>query len=516
MRQISQITTDKIKINPKIRVAAYCRVSTNSSDQLHSYERQVSYYTEFINSKPNWQLVEIFADEGITGTRTEKRTEFLRMIKLCKMGEIDVIFTKAVSRFARNVKETLEVVRELKKYGVSVRFEKEGIDTLSLGDEMLLNTFSAIAQEESIAISEHIRYGNRKRMEAGEFIVSNAAYGFRYIDQKLVIYEPEAKIVKDIFDMYLNGKSTHTIADILNERGVPTKTGGKWERCGIKYILRNEKYIGDCLYQKTYHTNSFPFRQKVNYGEEDQFYVTDSHIGFIDRDVFKKVATVMSQKTNLTREDLPTEKYIFSKKMHCSECGAFFMRRKRKNYVNWVCANHQVDKDLCPTHYIEEGDIITAFITMINKLRFGTDDVIKSAIKIMEHAMSIQKKNNTESYEYSKEISELNDKILMIGKLKDRGYMDIITYQKQSREIMQRITVLKEKRFKTFSSVITDSHSDILTLQGILKKVEEPLTAFDEDLFKEIIQEIKIDKDDMATFVLLGGLKFTERCRWKE
>lgn len=399
---------------------------------------------------------------------------------------------------------------------MSVRFEKEGIDTLSLGDEMLLNTFSAIAQEESISISQNIRYGNRKRMEVGEFIVSNAAYGFRYIDQKLVIYEPEAKIVKDIFNMYLEGKSTHTIASILNERGIQTKTGGKWERCGIKYILRNEKYIGDCLYQKTYHTNAFPFKQRINYGEEDQFYVTDSHIGFIDREVFRKVEAVMSQKRSLTREDLPTEKYIFSQKMHCSECGAIFMRRKRKNYVNWVCANHQIDKDLCPTHYIDEEDIITAFITMINKLKYGADDVIKSAIKIMEHAMTIQKKNNIESYECSKEISELNEKILMIGKLKDKGYMDIVTYQKQSREIMQRITALKEKRFKTFNSVIGDSHSEIIKLQGILKKIEEPLKSFDEDLFKAIVQEIEIDKDDMATFKLLGGLKFTERCRWKE
>ncbi len=319
MRQISQITTNKVSIHQRTRVAAYCRVSTNSSDQLHSYDRQVSYYTDYIKSKPEWQLVEIFADEGITGTRAERRTEFLRMIKLCKMGEIDLIVTKAVARFARNTKETLEIVRELKKYGVAVRFEKEGIDTLNIGDEMLLNTFSAIAQEESISISQNVRMGNRSRMAVGEFIVSNAAYGFRYVNQKLEIYEPEAKIVKDIFDMYLSGKSTITIAETLNMRGVSSKTGGRWERCGIKYILRNEKYIGDCLYQKTYHTNTFPFRQKVNYGEEDQFYVTGSHVGFIPRYVFYKVGEIMAQRGNLTREALPTEKYILSKIMHCSE-----------------------------------------------------------------------------------------------------------------------------------------------------------------------------------------------------
>lgn len=516
MRQISQITTNKVSIHQKTRVAAYCRVSTNSADQLHSYDRQVSYYTDYIKSKSEWQLVEIFADEGITGTRAEKRTEFLRMIKLCKMGEIDLIITKAVARFARNVKETLEIVRELKKYGVAVRFEKEGIDTLTIGDEMLLSTFSAIAQEESISISQNVRMGNRNRMAVGEFLVSNAAYGFRYVDQKLVIYEPEAKIVKDIFTMYLSGKSTHRIAEILNSRGVPTKTGGRWERCGIKYILRNEKYIGDCLYQKTYHTSSFPFRQKVNYGEEDQYYVTDSHTGFIDRDVFDKVGEIMAQRGTLTREDLPTEKYIFSKIMHCSECGAIFMRRKRKDRINWVCANHQKDKDWCPTHYLEEDDIKTAFITMINKLCFANDDVLKLAVKTLEKAMAMQRRNNQESYDCSKEIGELNEKLLMISKLKDKGYLDTVTFQRQSREIMQRITALKEKRLATFSTVLSDSHAEVLKLQIELKTVKEPLIEFPDELFKSTVRKVEIDHNDMATFVLLGGLKFTERCRWKE
>lgn len=515
MRQISQITTNKVSIHQRTRVAAYCRVSTNSADQLHSYDRQVSYYTDYIKSKTEWQLVEIFADEGITGTRSEKRTEFQRMIKLCKMGEIDLIITKAVSRFARNVKETLEIVRELKKYGVAVRFEKEGIDTLNIGDEMLLNTFSAIAQEESISISQNVRMGNRNRMAVGEFIVSNAAYGFRYVNQKLEIYEPEAKIVKDIFNMYLSGKSTHTIAEMLNRRGVPTKTGGRWERCGIKYILRNEKYIGDCLYQKTYHTSTFPFRQKVNYGEEDQYYVTGSHTGFIPRDVFDKVGEIMAQRGTLTREDLPTEKYIFSKIMHCSECGAIFMRRKRKDHINWVCANHQKDKDWCPTHYLEEDDIKTAFVTMINKLCFASEDVLKLAVKTLEKAMAMQRRGNQESYDCSKEISELNEKLLMISKLKDKGYLDTVTFQRQSREIMQRITALKEKRLATFSTVLSDSHADVLKLQIELKEVKEPLSDFSDELFKNIVRKVEIDQNDMATFVLLGGLKFTEKCRWK-
>ena len=180
------------------RVAAYCRVSSNSADQLNSYARQIKVYTKKIKDKSEWELIEVFADEGISGTRSENRPEFQRMIRMCELRQIDVIITKSISRFARNVKEALEYVRKLKLLNVAVIFEKEGINTMSLGDEMLLNTFSAIAQEESQSISQNMRHSIVKRMEMGEYVDSNAPYGYRLVEKKLQPYEPEAMIVRSI------------------------------------------------------------------------------------------------------------------------------------------------------------------------------------------------------------------------------------------------------------------------------------------------------------------------------
>ena len=245
----------------KLRVAAYCRVSSSSADQLNSYARQIEIYTKLINSKKEWQLVDIFADEGISGMKADNRPEFQRLIRLCELHQIDLIITKSVSRFARNVKEALAYVRKLKLLGVGVQFEKEGINTLSLGDEMLLNTFTAIAQEESKSISQNQRLSIVKRMELGEYVDSNAPYGFRLVNKELEVYEPEAEIVRWIFHSYLCGMSTAEIAKELTARGVPTKNGKeRWKSTKISYMLSNERYIGDCHYQKTYRDTTVLFK----------------------------------------------------------------------------------------------------------------------------------------------------------------------------------------------------------------------------------------------------------------
>ena len=267
VKLISPITRQEIR---KVRVAAYCRVSSNSADQQNSYTNQIRVYTSLIQRKKEWELVEIFADEGLSGMNAQNRTEFQRMIKMCEQHQIDLIVTKSVSRFARNAKESLEYVRKLKLLGVGVQFEKEGIYTLALGDEMLLNTFSAIAQEESKAISQNQRLSIVKRMQSGEYVDSNAPYGFRLVDKALVVYEPEAVIVRMMFENYLSGQSTSEIARDLNSRGIKTKTGkSTWRSTKVAYILGNERYCGDCKYQKTYRDTTVPFKQFRNRGQED-------------------------------------------------------------------------------------------------------------------------------------------------------------------------------------------------------------------------------------------------------
>ena len=494
----------------KKKVCAYCRVSRNTADQLNSYARQIRVYTDLIRRNPDWQMVEIFADEGITGTSASKRPEFQRMLKLCEQKQIDLIITKSISRFARNTMEALDIVRKLKILGIGVQFEKEGINTLSLGDEMLLNTFTAIAQEESIAISERIRYSNTKRMESGDFIDGNAPYGYRMVDRVLIPKEDEAQIVRDIFDQYLKGASTHEIARNLNDAGIPGKFGSTWKVSTIRYILRNEKYIGDMLCQKTYHTNTLPFKQKRNRGEADQYYVEGSHEGIVDKNVFQKAQEIINSRKEKYLTDADSIQYPLTSKMHCTECGAFFIRKKTNGCVSWVCSNHGISKDNCPTHYIREIRIYDAFVCMINKLRFSQEQILDGVIKRLDEAIRRYRMNNADAYAISQQISEINAKLLMMEQLHQKQYLATDVYRMQSNELQSQITKLKARRVQLLSSKLEDAKTEIEKVSKAIGTIKEPLEEFDEELFKIVIEQISIDKNDNITFTLKGNISFTE------
>ena len=494
----------------KKKVCAYCRVSRNTADQLNSYARQIRVYTDLIRRNPDWQMVEIFADEGITGTSASKRPEFQRMLKLCEQKQIDLIITKSISRFARNTMEALDIVRKLKILGIGVQFEKEGINTLSLGDEMLLNTFTAIAQEESIAISERIRYSNTKRMESGDFIDDNAPYGYRMVDRVLIPNEDEAQIVRDIFDQYLKGASTHEIARNLNDAGIPGKFGSTWKVSTIRYILRNEKYIGDMLCQKTYHTNTLPFKQKRNRGEADQYYVEGSHEGIVDKNVFQKAQEIINSRKEKYLTDADSIQYPLTSKMHCTECGAFFIRKKTNGCVSWVCSNHGISKDNCPTHYIREMRIYDAFVCMMNKLRFSQEQILDGVIKRLDEAIRRYRLNNADAYAISQQISEINAKLLMMEQLHQKQYLATDVYRMQSNELQAQITKLKAQRVQMLSSKLEDAKTEIEKVSKTIATIKEPLEEFDEELFKTVIEQISIDKNDNITFTLKGNISFTE------
>ena len=494
----------------KKKVCAYCRVSRNTADQLNSYARQIRVYTDLIRRNPDWQMVEIFADEGITGTSASKRPEFQRMLKLCEQKQIDLIITKSISRFARNTMEALDIVRKLKILGIGVQFEKEGINTLSLGDEMLLNTFTAIAQEESIAISERIRYSNTKRMESGDFIDGNAPYGYRMVDRVLIPKEDEAQIVRDIFDQYLKGASTHEIARNLNDAGIPGKFGSTWKVSTIRYILRNEKYIGDMLCQKTYHTNTLPFKQKRNRGEADQYYVEGSHEGIVDKNVFQKAQEIINSRKEKYLTDADSIQYPLTSKMHCTECGAFFIRKKTNGCVSWVCSNHGISKDNCPTHYIREIRIYDAFVCMINKLRFSQEQILDGVIKRLDEAIRRYRMNNADAYAISQQISEINAKLLMMEQLHQKQYLATDVYRMQSNELQSQITKLKARRVQLLSPKLEDAKTEIEKVSKAIGTIKEPLEEFDEELFKIVIEQISIDKNDNITFTLKGNISFTE------
>ena len=509
VRLITPITRQSTK---KMQVAAYCRVSSNSADQLNSYAAQIRAYKKYIGARDDWELVDIFADEGLTGMKSETRDEFQRMIRMCELRQIDLILTKSVSRFARNVKEALNYTRKLKLLGIGVQFEEDGINTLAMADEMLLNTFAAIAQEESKSISQNQRLSIVKRMEAGEYIASNAPYGYRLIDKKLVIYEPEAEIVRWIFTAYLNGMSTLEIAQELSHRGIPTK-GRKeqWKANRVAYILTNEKYDGNTLFQKYYGETMVPFKKHRNYGEVDQFFASGTHDAILPAGMFQDVQALLQSRGHKFGKKMNQSEYPLTSRIRCSECGAFYHRKVRNGTVKWVCARHAADTAACDSHYYSEARIYDGIITMINKLRFCEEDILGQTIQKLEFAAAAYKRNNRAASQLSQSIAELNAKLLALERLRTKGYLAADIYHTQAREIRQQLDKLKTERYSSFESKILTMLEDVRKLKSLIDELEQPLEVFDEKLFHEIVTDICINHHDEMTVTLLGGLRFTEQ-----
>ena len=506
---ISPVSKQGIQL---IRVAAYCRVSSSSADQQNSYATQIDYYTKLAKKKKSeWNMVEIFADEGISGMKAKNRPEFQRMIRMCELHQIDLIVTKSVSRFARNVKEALEYVRNLKLLGVGVIFEKEGINTMSLGDEMLLNTFTAIAQEESKAISQNQRLSIVKRMELGVCVDSNAPYGFHLENKQLVEYPPEADIVRWIFQAYLRGMSTAEIAKDLSDRGVPTKNGKeKWKSSKISYMLSNERYIGDCCYQKTYRGTTVPFKQSKNRGEEDMYYATGTHAPIVEKDLFEKVQVLLKKRKEQFTKATTQNIYPLSSRIRCSECGSLYRRKVRSGGVKWVCARHEEDFKACNSNYYSEERIYDGFLSMVNTLRFGQENILGQVIAKLEYATQQYKRNNKTAMQISQKIAEINATILKLNELRSKGYLAPEIYQSQTRQMQKQLNELKEERQDQFESRILAMLQEVRKLKSLIDEIEEPLDEFDEKLFEEIVMEMSLNHADELTITLLGGLKFTE------
>lgn len=293
---ITEITPSKPK-KEKIRLAAYARVSSDSKDQLHSYAAQIIYYTNFIKTNPEYQLVDIYADEGITGTEMEKRDELNRLLQDCKRGKVDRIIVKSISRFARNTEELLIMIRMLKAYDVSVYFEDNDIDTEKLNMEMIVTFPGMAAQQESEAISGNLRWSYKKRMQSGEFNCTRPAYGYKLVDGEMSIVEEEAQVVRKIFELFLQGNGIQAIADILNNEKVVKRDGkNKWICRTVRYILSNERYKGDAILQKTYGTDCLPYRRKRNKGERKRYYVENSNPPIVERETFDKVQELLKTK----------------------------------------------------------------------------------------------------------------------------------------------------------------------------------------------------------------------------
>lgn len=382
-------TATKVK---KLRVAAYCRVSTDADEQLNSFENQVSYYTEYINSKEEYEMAGIYADEGISGTSTRRRNEFNRMIEDCEDGKIDLVITKSISRFARNTQDCLSYARKLKNMGIGVFFEKEGINSLDGTGELLFTILSSLAQEESRSISENCKWGIRKGFSDGKLhLNTNRFLGYdKDTNGELVINKDQAATVRRIYEEFMNGINPDIISMRLNEEQIPGVTGeAKWTCGTIWGILKNEKYMGDACLQKTYTEDFLTKKTTKNNGQITQYYIENDHDAIIDKKFWNAVQLEIArrrafmEKYNLRTLGRYTDEQPFSNRVICGTCGHISWRRTltRSNgkFKVWMCGQRYRQKGVlgCKSKSVYEKSIYEAFVKAWNQIVENRDEYIQ-------------------------------------------------------------------------------------------------------------------------------------------
>lgn len=495
--------------NQKIRCAAYCRVSSNSEDQINSFMAQTRYYERAFEKSDREQLVDIYADEGITGTREDKRDEFQRMISDCRKGKIDRIYTKSISRFARNTKDCLKNIRELKSLGITVFFEKENIDTAKLTDEMMITIMGGLAQEESTSISQNMRWSVQKRMENGTFNPPSLPYGYMRRKQDIVTIENEAKIVRDIFTQYINGIGMETIAKKLNKKHIDKGSKGFiWCKNTIRYILSNEKYIGDSVYQKTFTTNNLPYRKIQNNGQLNKYCIQNTHEAIISIEIFEKAQKLIESRKH---KNIVSES-PFRGKLICANCGTKYKRKDSRNKIYWVCRKHDNLAELCMNKRVEEKFIKQSFIRLHNKLWHDYKQILVPLQTALQDLKFRKFSGKTQVMDISKEIAKLREQTHVLARLKTKGFLDEAKYIEQTTELTAKINKLQAELKKFTRSDDEDETLDqIEMLIDFFERRDKPITEFEELAFESIVEKIIVINQHELEFHLIGGLKFKEK-----
>ena len=495
-----------------LRVAAYCRVSSDSSDQLHSYATQIRNYTEKISKHDGWELVDVYADSGLTGTRMDKREEFNRMLADCRKGKIDKILVKSISRFARNTRDCLAVLRELSALGISVQFEKENINTETLTTELMVSVSGALAQEESVSISQNQRMSYKRRMERGEYITCSAPLGYQLVGGKnLEIVEDEAKTIRWIFERYLAGDSAREIACQLTEKRMRAAPGySVWHESIVYRILGNEKYVGDALCQKTYTTNTFPFSRLRNHGEADQYYIENTHPAIIDRETFERTQALLEKRTG--QSSAVKKEYPLSRKLICGICGGVFTRKvSNTGHIAWSCRRHLRRSADCPMGRISQHDIYTAFIRLYQKLKRHEDSVLKPALAQLEDLNSALQRGNPVMLAVNQAIAEASDQSHKITILQSKGLLDADACTAKLREIDAKLLQLRRERRRLLKNEDTDYiMDDLRRTMSVIHDGPEQLEQFDEALFSSLVERITAESNTCLRFRLHGGIELAE------
>ncbi len=508
----------------RLRVAAYCRVSTDQEEQESSYEAQISYYTEKIGKNTEWQMAGIFADEGITGTQAKKRPEFLKMIRLCRQGKIDMILTKSLSRFARNTVDSLKYIRDLKALGIAIVFEKENINTLETDTEMMLTIMSCFAQAESESISKNVSWGIRQSFKNGNVPMQYARLlGYRKgADGNAEIVPEEAEIVKEIYRLYLDGMSLNMIVDRLNEKGLTTKgSSSPYRKEVVQRILTNEKYTGDALLQKTYVTDCITKKTRKNNGELPMYLVKNHHEPIISRADFNRVQEEMARrsakraiadKLTKTEQGKYSAKYALSELLICSECGSHYRRvtwtAKGFKEIKWRCISRiQYGKKKChnsPT--VDEQTLHKAIVDAINEFCTVKEDVVRVLRESVCEALDPNQNGSVQAAqqridELARNIDELI-KLATVPETAQSAMSDIEKFSEEMKTLREFIETEKAKQMT--------AQRGSAELDAILERLENEdfdMTEYDDVAVRQLIEKVTVESKDTITVTFKGGFE---------
>ena len=509
----------RIDMRPK-RVAAYCRVSTDREEQEHSFETQKAMYTEMIMMKPTWQMAGIYADEGITGTVAKKRPGFMKMIEDCRKGKIDMIVTKSVSRFSRNNLDCLMYVRELKQLGIPIIFEKEGINTIQVSSELLLTLFGALSQAESESISMNVKLGIRQSLKNGNVRFSYKTFlGYRKgADGQPEIVPEQADIVRRIYNDFLAGATYLEIAKRLTEENVPTMGGGnRWFSERIKSILKNEKYKGDALLQKTYITDPISKRVKKNNGELPMYYVENSHPAIIERRIFDRVQEEIARragKKKVKQTGTKTElgrysgKYALTELLYCGECGTPYRRctwsRDGKKKIVWRCVSRlDYGKKYCKNSpSVEESRLHNAIAAAITK-KANSEEINIGGI--MNHIESFGSQRDTDGIiQRQRRIAEIEKVIDDLARLNsDEAQSGELDYKFS--ELYAELYSVKDE-LEEMQSGASDLDGDMLNeMREVVTGLKNHPVEYDDKVVRQLIDCIKVMSADTIKICFKDG-----------
>ena len=483
----------------KLRVAAYCRVSTDSDEQETSYDAQVSHYTEYIQQNPQWTLAGIFADDGISGTNTKKRDEFNRMIDECMAGNIDMIITKSISRFARNTLDCLQYIRQLKDKNIPVYFEKESINTMDAKGEVLITIMASLAQQESQSLSQNVKLGLQYRYQQGKVTVNcNRFLGYtKGNDGKLIIDPEQAEVVKRIYREYLEGSSMDKISAGLEADGILTGAGKeKWHTSTINKILRNEKYMGDALLQKTYTTDFLTKKRIRNNGTVPQYYVEDDHEAIIPKELFMQVQEELVRrrvvhKSPSGRKRTYSCNHCFAQIIVCGECGELYRRIHWNNHgrksIVWRCISRlePTDADMnCTNRTVNETVLEEVTVKALNQILSSRKVFLKQLQENIARAVVMTDTLSPDGIQARLEELQ-NELVKAVGNQKN--------YNALTDEILRLQKMKKDSEVDDHRR--TETMNRIKELQDFIGKQETNITEFKETDVRMLIQKITVYED---------------------